>query len=166
MTLTSSSSRHPPNSCATLLTHSNLRSVWFQFCLVSTRRITWLDYRIQFYRSINITKANSESCELRSGNKTLILNESFKMSHSKWVIWNDPCGSYSGVHVPPWKRFLIRGQTGVFSSPVAIMFLLDAVVSFVHIPPETSSILLIIWRVLLTNEDVFSSKWNNTYRTH
>ena len=35
------------------------------------------------------------------------------------------------------------------------MFLLDAVVSFVHIPPETSSILLIIRRVLLTNEDVF-----------
>ena len=33
------------------------------------------------------------------------------------------------------KRFLIRGQTGVFSSPMAIMFCIECIISFVHIPP-------------------------------
>ena len=37
------------------------------------------------------------------------------------------------------KRFLIRGQTGVFSSPMAIMFCIECIISFVHVPPGIES---------------------------
>ena len=56
---------------------------------------------------------------------------------------------YSGeLRVMRIKRYLIRGQTGVLTSPMAILFVLECLLCCLHIPPGVEAKIKPEWQLI------------------